>query len=126
MKPRMPIRRFDVFAEYHRARHQEHGMPEALAKGRGLWAAKVVAGRGRGSVPAESGAGSQPAARTEEDEGFRRVGGIPQTDQLFDREIIGRMGPEFYHQVFRPAIEQAVRQGKRYEDIRDSIREEWK
>ena len=36
------------------------------------------------------------------------------------------MGAPFYHQVFHPAIAQAFREGKRYEEIRDSMRAGWK
>jgi hypothetical protein len=36
------------------------------------------------------------------------------------------MGRDFYEQVFHPAIEEAVAEGKRYEDIRDQIRKDWK
>lgn len=44
----------------------------------------------------------------------------------FDVEILHCMGPEFYEQVFRPAIEQARPEKKSYEAIRDSIRADWK
>ncbi|HZU14251.1 MAG TPA: hypothetical protein VFB58_15530 [Chloroflexota bacterium] len=130
LKPRMPIRRFDVFADYHRVQNEERGMPENLAKGRAVWAAKVVAGRRYGGVPSTGPhagkLGGRAAAEPEEDNEFRSIGGVPQTDQTFDREIIDRMGPEFYRQVFHPAIAEAARNGKRYEDIRDEIRAPWK
>src|SRR5579875_2014571 len=127
-RPRMPIRRFDVFADYNRVRNQEHGMPEDLAKGRALWAAKVVAGRRYGAHPSEAREARgepdrQPTAPSEE--GYRSVGGKEQTGPMFDREIVDRMGPDFYRDIFHPAIEQAVREGRRYEDIRDSIRRDW-
>lgn len=131
-KPRHPVRRFDVFAEYNRIKNQADGMPEYQAKGRGIWLAKVVAGR-RG-MPAQTSAADRqqrerkddkPAAE-EKEEIFLSVGGEPQTDSTFDREIIDRMGRDFYDAVFKPAIEQAFGEGKRYEDIRDSIRREWK
>jgi hypothetical protein len=131
-KPRFPIRRFDVFADYHRIRNEQNGMPEDLAKGRGIWAAKVVAGRRYGSVPQGTSAKSGKSADTvrepeaEPDDSFRSIGGVPQTDGTFDKEIIQRMGPEFYQQTFHPAIEEAVNQGKRYEEIRDAIRKDWK
>ena len=49
-KPRNPMRRFDVFAEYRKLEQQDQGTPEDEAKGCGLWIAKVVAARrfGRG------------------------------------------------------------------------------
>jgi hypothetical protein len=131
-KPRSPIRRFDVFADYQRVQLEERGLPQNRAKGRGIWAAKVVAGRGGrgGPAPKSSGThheGQQGDKRHEdEDEEFRSLGGVPQTDATFDKEIIDRMGREFYEDVFHPAIAQAYREGKRYEDIRDVIRKEWK
>jgi len=102
-------------------------MPEDLAKGRALWVAKVVAGRRYGANPGEAREAraerEQPAPA---EEGYRSIGGNEQTGPMFDREIVDRMGPEFYHDVFHPAIERAVRDGQRYEDIRDSIRRDWK
>ncbi len=38
----------------------------------------------------------------------RRLSGEAQTDQLFDQQIIERMGRDFYEQGFAPAIQQAV------------------
>ncbi len=55
-----------------------------------------------------------------------RLSGEEQTDQLFDQQIIGRMGRGFYGQVFTPAIQQAYAAGKSYRDIRDAIRQVWK
>jgi hypothetical protein len=131
LKPRYSIRRFDIFADFHRVKNEEHGMPEDVAKGRGLWAAKVVAGRrhGGGAAPPSKprGDGDERADRPgEEDDGFRSIGGEVQTGDTFDREIIDRMGREFYDDVFHPAILQAVHDGNRYEDIRDVLRKEWK
>jgi len=129
--PRYPIRRFDVFADYNRVKNEADGMPEDQAKGRGLWIAKVVAGR-RG-MPAQKGpperhgeGTDEKAAPHREEEKFYSVGGVQQTDEMFDREIVDRMGREFYDQVFHPAIEQAFNEGKQYAEIRDSIRKNWK
>jgi hypothetical protein len=36
------------------------------------------------------------------------------------------MGQGFYDQVFAPAIREAVEGGKKYEEIRDTIRAAWK
>lgn len=132
LKPRFPIRRFDVFADYHYLKNLEHGMADNVARGRGVWAAKVVAGRRHGAAPPPSsgrGTGGRGSAAEgkEEDEGeFRSVGGELQTDRTFDKEIVDRMGKDFYETVFHPAIEAAVAEGKRYEDIRDEIRKDWK
>ena len=130
-RPRFPIRRFDVFAEYNFIRNRSHGMPENVAKGRAIWAAKVVAGRRYGATPngktsEKQGERKTGAENAEEEEGFRSIGGVEQTDRLFDKEIVDRMGASFYHDVFHPAIERAFKEGKRYEDIRDAIRKDWK
>ncbi|HWE62397.1 MAG TPA: hypothetical protein VHB98_11855 [Chloroflexota bacterium] len=130
-KPRLPIRRFDVFADYNRVKHEAAGMPEARAKGDAIWLAKVVAGRRGGSAshtapPEGEQTGERARKEAREEEGFRSAGGIPQTDRTFDKEIIDRMGEDFYREVVHPAIEQAVHAGKKYEDIRDTIRKEWK
>jgi hypothetical protein len=129
LKPRFPIRRFDVFADFHRIQNEAKGMPESQAKGRAIWAAKVVAGRRYGSAPS----GSKPEPREQRDEKrhkeaddeFRSVGGVLQTDAVFDKEVIDRMGRSFYDDVFHPAIANAFSEGKRYEDIRDQIRKSW-
>ncbi len=130
-KPRFPIRRFDVFADYNYVRNLEHDMPEDVARGRAIWAAKVVAGRRYGASSGGSGGGSEKHEgngehQNADDNAFRSVGGLLQTDETFQKEIVDRMGREFYDQVFHPAIEQAVAEGKRYEDIRDQIRKDWK
>ena len=137
VKPRFPIRRFDVFADYNRVKNEASGMPQDQAKGRAVWIAKVVAGRRAGTpVPSRGGAAAAEPSRKpderrgrekeEEEDKFRSVGGEPQTDKTFDKEIVERMGKEFYQEVFHPAIERAFGVGKRYEDIRDSIRTGWK
>ena len=45
VRPRAPIRRFDVFAEYQRQEARAGGIPADEAAGYGLWVAKVVASR---------------------------------------------------------------------------------
>ena len=131
-RPLHPIRRFDVFAEFNRIQYQERGMNAPQAKGRAIWTAKVVAGRGGrgGPAPKSTGDGKKSGGKERHDEPeeseFRSLGDELQTDQTFDREIVDRMGHDFYHQVFRPAVEQAHGEGKQYADIRDSIRKDWK
>jgi hypothetical protein len=127
----MPIRRFDVFADYNFVRNHAQGMSEDLAKGRAIWAAKVVAGRRYGAAPSAKPSGDRKehkggGEKAEEEEGFRSLGGVEQTDRTFEKEIVDRMGADFYRDVFHPAIEQAFKEGKRYEDIRDAIRKGWK
>jgi hypothetical protein len=68
--------------------------------------------------------GKQDSAPHEQE--WHELSGKPQTDALFDREIIGRMGKGFYATVFAPAIAEAVKQGRSYESIRDTIRRQWK
>ena len=134
LKPRAPIRRFDVFAEYNRDKAIEDGMPPDEAEGHGLWVAKVVASRrfGGGLVSQPPPKGSTQAKQDEEEEKepekpkWRTLDGKPQTDEMFYDEIVKRMGKEFYETVFQPAIEQAVKEDRTYQSIRDTIRREWK
>jgi hypothetical protein len=125
-RPRNPIRRFDVFAEYRNQEQQDQGTPVDEAKGYGLWVAKVVAGRrfGRGRGPGGQAPGdhSEPERRGK----WHELEGQPQTDSLFDAEVVARMGPEFYREVFVPAIQQARARGRSYEAIRDTIRRPWR
>ena len=133
LKPHVPIRRFDVFAEYNRLRGLEKGLDEPHAKGYGLWVAKVVAsggGRRAGARLEPSGAreaagqgGAQREVPAEQE--WHLLGGEPQTDVLFDREIVQRMGSDFYATMFAPAVAEAVRRGSSYESIRDAIRKDW-
>ena len=57
---------------------------------------------------------------------FRALDGEIQSDETFDHEIIDRMGPEFYEVVFQPGIKEALATGRKYEQIRDTIRKDWK
>lgn len=135
LRPRLPIRRFDVFAEYNRQKAIEDGIPADEAMGYGLWLAKVVASRSFGrsalSKPPseirqmgdeETAEGDAPQDKPR----WRSLDGKPQTDELFEKEIVRRMGADFYYNVFVPAIEQAMSQGRSYQSIRDAIRKEWK
>jgi hypothetical protein len=125
LKPDKPIRRFDVFAEYRKLDAQADGMKVDQAKGYGLWVAKVVAARKFGRLKRE-----RPVSDEEEQRRKRRkwkvLSGVPQTNALFDHEIVERMGAEFYRDVFAPAIREARDKGRTYESIRDSIRRRWK
>ena len=130
--PLKAIRRFDVFAEVNRLEALAEGRPEDEAKGYGVWLAKVVAGRrygGKAGGDAQdggtSGAHEKRSARSAV-EGFKAVSGEVQTDQTFDEEIVDRMGRGFYERVFSPAIREAVSAGQKYEEIRDTIRADWK
>ena len=131
MKPDKTIRRFDVFAEYRKQEQQEKGDSEAEARGYGLWVAKVVASRRYGSRGAAGEGGKGGAEGGDGKGGPQRQGpwhlldGEPQTDALFDREIVERMGRGFYDEVFVPAIREARREGKSYEEVRDALRKGW-
>ena len=134
MKPKSPIRRFDVFAEYNRQKAMaEDGLPSDEAEGYGLWVAKVVASRRFGGKvgPQPPKSGGKDVDKDEQEEPKERpkwhtLDGEPQTDELFEKEIINRMGREFYYDVFVPAIEEAMRGGRSYTSFRDSIRKDWK
>lgn len=130
IKPRAPIRRFDVFAEYNRLQALQRGLDQAHAKGYGLWVAKVVAsGTRRGRKSSEPhGEQATPAERPDRPkakQAWHMLGDEAQTDTLFDHEIVRRMGTDFYSQVFVPTIAGAFDQGQRYESIRDTIRRNW-
>ena len=129
-KPKAPIRRFDVFAEYNRVKAlKEEHLTASKAKGYGLWVAKVVAAQKFGRLPKakpEEKKAKTEAEKEKEKKAWHELSGVPQTDKLFDREIISRMGKAFYDQVFAPAVDRAYEEGKTYVEIRDQIRKEWK
>lgn len=123
--PNRPIRRFDVFAEYTRQERLAKGDAEDEAKGYGIWLAKVVASRRYGSTSdsRDHRADGHPAGPPTK---FRSVGDELQTDEVFDHDIVQRMGARFYQEVFSPAIAEARASGDAYEEIRDAIRKDWK
>jgi hypothetical protein len=122
-KPRAAVRRFDVFAEYNRLKGlKEEGLSAAQAKGYGLWLAKVVAAQKFGRLPRPSGEKKGERKKTK----WHELSGVPQTDKLFNKEIVDRLGKAFYSGVFAPAVREAYQDGKSYEEIRDSIRRSWK
>jgi hypothetical protein len=97
--------------------------------GYGLWVAKVVASRHSGDGTSKSGhdGGDGDTRRKQLVDGkWRTLGDEPQTDELFDKEIVDRMGRTFYRRIFAPAIRRARKDGKSYEDIRDALRKGWK
>lgn len=126
MKPLKPIRRFDVFAEYNRLEKMEGGTPADEAAGYGLWVAKVVAAKKFGKLPREPKPVSERERRERALRKWHQLNGIEQTEELFDREIVERMGKEFYENVFSPTIKKAREEGKEYRQIRDSVRRDWK
>jgi hypothetical protein len=137
LRPLQPIRRFDVFAETKRLEAIAHGEPDDVAKGYGIRIAKIVANKRFGGGAAnktlsrkkdtpECESSSESRFGGEGGGKFRALDGELQTDVTFDREIIDRMGPEFYEVVFQPAIRDALARGRKYEQIRDTIRKDWK
>jgi hypothetical protein len=123
--PDKPIRRFDIFAEYTRLERLDKNYPQDEAKGYGIWLAKVVAAR---KFSAKSGKAKSSSGKKKPgpEPKFREIGDELQTDETFDHDIVERMGTKFYSKVFAPAIERARDKGEKYEDIRDSIRKDWK
>lgn len=124
MAPKREIRRFDIFAEWNRLKGLERGkLSQADAKAYGLAVAKVVAARKfSGHDPAQA----KELKRKAKDEDV----GEPWWEHLgsaeeFARTVIARMGEEFYHNIFQPAVLQAWEGGQRYEEIRDALRESW-
>jgi hypothetical protein len=129
MKPSAPVRRFDVFAEYNRLKALKEGESAAKAKGYGLWLAKVVAAQKFGRMPKPTGEkkeGEEKEKKKERKTKWRDLSGVPQTDKLFEKEIVRRMGQTFYSRVFSPAIRKAFNEGQEYREIRDAIRKDWK
>src|SRR5919201_4213462 len=114
--PRLPIRRFDIFAEWNRLKARtRHNMKEADARAYGLAVAKVVAARKlHGTAPEQTRDLKRRARQEELDEPWWEHLG---SNEEFEQKIVERMGREFYTQVFQPAIERAWDAGQRYEDI---------
>jgi hypothetical protein len=108
VRPRQPIRRFDVFAEYHRLDRLQQGLPPDEAKGYGLWLAKIVAARKfakwKTTQDLDRLYAEEAKAKQYPPSKWRHLSGKEQTDALFDTEIIARMGQDLYDQVFDPAI----------------------
>jgi hypothetical protein len=128
-KPRAAVRRFDVFAEYNRIKAQkEDRLSAAKARGYGLWVAKVVAARKFGRMKTDDSKEKSVEKKKPvlNKQGWHELSGKAQTDALFQREIVDRMGATFYRRVFAPAIRKAWAAGKTYVEIRDAIRSEWK
>jgi hypothetical protein len=124
LTPRLQIRRFDIFAEWNRIKAQKrHKMKAADARAYGLAVAKVVAARKfHGTAPEETRELKRKARKDELDEPWWEHLG---SDDEFKQKIVERMGHEFYAEIFRPAVQKAWDDGKKYEDIRDDLRKAW-
>jgi hypothetical protein len=122
LKPKQSVRRFEVFAEFTRQERIEKGDAPDVAKGEGIWRAKVVAAKAR----REKVDDGRSESKTDYPESkWKSLNGEEQTDRMFDEEIIDRMGEVFYNEVFVPTIQLARKRGEKYMDVRDSIREDW-
>src|SRR5215470_3453743 len=92
IRPRAPMRRCDVFAEYHRLQTLQRGLDPAHAKGYGLWVATVVASGGghRRGKPAEyhaePGGDAERLHERPAQQSWHVLEDESQTDALFDRE----------------------------------------
>ncbi len=129
IRPKATVRRFDVFAEYTRLERLKEGFPADEAKGYAIWLAKVVAARKFGRVkpgPVKRTGSSGQDLEAGVLRKFRSLGDVEQTDKVFDKDIVERMGKGFYQKVFSPAVEEAFRMGESYKQIRDTIRKVWK
>ena len=132
MKPNRPIRRFDVFAEYQRLKALEKdNQPPDVAKGYGIWLAKLVAARKFSKTRGKEEKDTKDTGKKKQEEElvdnkWHSLEGEPQTDDLFDKEIVQRMGETFYEDVFAPALKESFKKGQDYMEIRDSIRKDWK
>jgi len=119
MKPNANIRRFDVFATFNYVKNLHQGMPDAQAKGDAIWLAKVVASRGRGKPKNENKGTGNVRKPGDPAPVFKSLSGIPQTDEVFDKDIRNRMGAEYFDQVFLPKIREEYLAGRDYKEIRD-------
>jgi len=120
----MQIRRFDIFAEWNRLKAQiRHQMSAADARAYGLAVAKIVAARKFSGLQPEQTRDLKRRAREDDasEPWWEHLGSSAE----FERKIVRRMGEEFYHEVFQPAIQRAWQAGRSYEDIRDTLRAEW-
>jgi hypothetical protein len=124
LAPRLEIRRFDIFAEWNRLKARtRHKMSAGDARAYGLAVAKVVASRKFHGTPPEQT--SELKRRAREDDTSEPWWEHLGSDDEFKQKIVGRMGEQFYREVFQPAVERAWDAGQSYEDIRDTLRGEW-
>lgn len=126
-KPQNNIRRFDVFTECERIKYTKRGFPLYVAKGLAIWTAKLVSG---GKLKKNFFSGPNTgyhkanlnSSSNNNKSVFRSLNNVPQTDLMFDKEIIERMGKEFYEQTFQPMVRDNLSQGFEYRQFRDTLR----
>lgn len=122
--PKAEIRRFDIFAEWNRLKARDRfRLPEADARAYGLAVAKIVAARKfYGYRPEQMSEWKRRARKDDVGEAWWEHLG---SNQEFEQKIIERMGRTFYTRVFQRAVRRAWDEGKKYEQIRDALREAW-
>ncbi|WP_457567832.1 hypothetical protein [Desulfurobacterium sp.] len=123
IKPKAPVRRFDIFAEWNRIKGiKELGLSPNDAKAYGLAVAEVVAARKfYGHRTKYRGATREYIEKGEGTPWWRKMA----SPEEFNEKIIERMGRDFYENVFSKEIEKAYGEGKDYMEIRDSLRNRW-
>lgn len=112
------IRRFDIFAEFNKQKKEAEGYPEDVAKGEGLWLAKFTASRRFGKGGAKKGGTGKGTRKAPIVTKFKSLNEIPQTDKLFDKEIVERLGREIYESILVKGVRKAIQEGLKYPDIR--------
>jgi len=129
INPKIPIRRFDVFALFQAIRFEKQGASadDALACGYGL-ACAVASGSARPVSVKKSDGVKRWGGRKEQKYKEVRLpnGKIIKTigsAEEFRARIIYRMGEKFYREVFEPIVRFLVEKGVRYEEMRDLLRE---
>lgn len=132
LKPQSEIRRFDVFAEWNRLKGRDQlKLKAGDARAYGLAVAKVVAGRSqkrastrdeeRSKPPKDSDKVNKENRNDADNRWWEHLG----SDAEFKKTIVKRMGDDFYRDVFAPAVRAAWDDGAKYQDIRDTLRNEW-
>jgi len=112
------IRRFDIFAEFNKQKKEAEGYPEDVAKGEGLWLAKFTASRRFGKGGTKKGGRGKGTRKAPIVTKFKSLNEIPQTDKLFDKEIVERLGREIYESILVKGVRKAIQEGLKYPDIR--------
>jgi hypothetical protein len=122
--PQQEIRRFDIFAEWNRLKaNKKLHLSAPESKAYGLAVAKIVAARKfSGHEPSQVKDWKQRAkADNTEEAWWKHLG----SDKEFLSKVVQRMGEAFYRNVFQPEILKAWQEGKKYEEIRDTLRASW-
>lgn len=120
MKPKAPVRRYDVFAAWNYLQGLDEGQNESRAKRYGVWMATVVAAR-KFRRRAEDRGTAKPLPPKE-----------PRTDFLgleaadYEKRVRLRMGTTFHDRVFLPTLRKLRNEGRTYVEIRHEVRAEWK